>query len=115
MSKLALFFSLCNIDGVNVSSQNRFTSGAFTVRINVIDNDAQSVVVLTLKTNAVQSDIALRLCQSMRPESIFGVVGSFFFVNNYLSFSCVFPDELSSDDWYRIFEYQKAYMLSFLS
>ncbi|EAW7983706.1 hypothetical protein AADB47_001862 [Salmonella enterica] len=115
ISKLELFFSFCGIHRINITSQNTFSVGSFIAQVNAVGIGAKIELVLILKINAPRPDIALRMCQSMRPESIFGVVGSFFFVNNRLSLSCLLPEELGAEDWYRIFEYQKDYMLSFLS
>lgn len=115
ISKLELFFSFCGIHKININSQNVFSIGSFICQLNVVSSDSDTELVLVLKMPLSRPDIALRVCQSMRPESIFGVVGSFFFVNNRLSFSCLLPKELGAEDWYRVFEYQRAYLSSLLS
>lgn len=115
ISKLEIFFSFCDMHNFSVGLQNTFSIDPFTLQINVIDDSMEDELVLTLKLYGLRSEIALRVCQTMRPECIFGVVGSFFFVNNHLSLSCILPNELDAEDWYRILKYQQAYMLSFLS
>ncbi|EAP1585532.1 hypothetical protein D6I00_20235 [Salmonella enterica] len=79
ISKLELFFSFCGIHRINITSQNTFSVGSFIAQVNAVDIGAKIELVLILKINAPRPDIALRMCQSMRPESIFGVVVSFFF------------------------------------
>lgn len=114
ISKLELFFSYCGTGGRRVEEDNIFLTGPFRCQLTVCENRAETQILLTLKIPCFRDDIFLRLLQSLFPESNFGVVSSVFLVNNCLTLSCLLPVELETEDWYRIFEYQKKFILSFL-
>lgn len=114
-NKLELLLTFCGVGGQHVERNNSFVTGPFNCQIEVIEIDSENILQLVLNLPCYYDDILLRVAQSVRPESIFGVVSNIFLVNNRLILSCLLPTELVVEDWYRIFEYQKSYLLSFLS
>lgn len=113
--KLELFLSFCGVGGINVKSNNYFSSEPFHCQVNTLEIQSNTELQLVLKLPCYSDDILIRVAQSARPESNFGVVSNIFLVNNRLTLCCLLPAELMVEDWYRIFEYQKHYLLSFLS
>ncbi|ECJ9816608.1 hypothetical protein HZV92_001827 [Salmonella enterica] len=92
----------------------RFIDGYVENQLDILTVDNNVSVVITQSIPCGESRIALRLSQCVSPESLFGVVGSAFFLDNRLCLATVLPTDLTADEWITIYEHQKELLISFL-
>ncbi|MBF0035734.1 hypothetical protein HAX39_24540 [Citrobacter freundii] len=91
-----------------------FACGEVACRVEVIGEGEASEVVLFQYIACCESKIVLRLSQCAFFESICGVVGGAFILDNRLYLATVLPDDLTAEEWIAVSEHQKDRLNSFL-
>lgn len=113
-SKLDYLLARYGIESCGEATTIRFNDGAILSQLEILTRDDDVEIVLTQSILCSQSNIALRLTQCVTPESLFGVVGIAFFLDNRLYLATVLPTDLAAEEWITVYEHQKTLLLTFL-
>lgn len=113
LSKIELFLSLLGLERTPTTLPITFRTELLSCNINTSGLGKEADVLLMLKIPCQNDLIYYRLVKNATAESNFGVVSHSYLVNNTITTTSILPAELSAEEWYRIFEYLKGYLLSF--
>lgn len=113
-SQLDFLLARYGIEGCKGESTIRFNDGAIVSQLDILKSDDDIEIVITQSIPCKQSNIALRLSQCVSPESIYGIVGGAFFLDNRLHLATVLPTDLAAEEWIIVYEHQKTLLITFL-
>ena len=113
-SQLDFLLARYGIESYGGASTIRFNDGPVISQLEIFKNDNEVEIVITQSISCGRSDITPRLSQCASPESIFGVVGGAFFLDNRVHLATVLPTDLTAEEWITIYEHQKTLLITFL-